>query len=123
MPESAETEKKRRKDPSGRVLLGICLTVSICIYFLRDLFPRGNKLWWAWILVGIGCLLVAESGIREFNMKNRWSTYIRVIVGVSLAEAGLGFIYGFGELKFIYAFTLFYVPIYTFLFRHRLVKA
>ncbi len=123
MPESAETEKKRRKDPSGRALLGIYLIVSICIYFLRDLFPRGNKLWWAWILVGIGCILMAESLVREFNMKNRWSTYVRSMVGAVLAEVGGGFIYGFGELKILYMTTFIYAILSIVLFRHRFVKA
>ncbi len=123
MAESAEMEKKRRKDPSGRVLLGTCLIVSICIYVLRGLFPRGNELWWAWILVGIGCLLVIESGIREFNMKNRWSTYVRLVVGAFVGEVGAGFIYGFGELRILYINTIIIIILCAIVSRHKFVNA
>lgn len=66
---------------------------------------------------------VALHLIRELNIKNRWSTYKRGIAAIVLIEGGAGITYGFEKFTFIYAFTLIYGLIHTFLFRHRLVKA
>ncbi len=123
MQGDGEPEKRIRRDPSQRVVFGLCLVISLCIYLLRDQLPRGESVWWGWIMVGVGILLVVESLIREFNMKNRWSTYVRLILAALLAEAGAGFIYGFEEIRHIFIFTCIQAILLAILFRRRFVRA
>ena len=119
MPESVEMEKKQ-KDPSRKVILGICLIMSICIYFLRDVLPHGKELWWAWMGMGIGLLLLIESLIREFNYRYRWSTHLRAIVGVVLLVVSGGLIYGFRQYIPFYVSIGVFIFVYTVAVRHRL---
>lgn len=119
MPESVEMEKKS-KDPSRKVILGICLIMSICIYFFRDVLPHGKEMWWAWLGMGIGLLLLTESLIREFNYRYRWSTHLRAIVGVVLLVVSGGLIYGFRQYIPFYVSIGVFIFVYTVAVRHRL---
>lgn len=118
-----ETKKKWVKDPPKKVLFGLFLILAICIYLFRDNLPHGIELWWAWIIMGIGFLLIIDAIIRDLNIRDRWSTYKRFILAVALIEGSAGVIYGFGRLTGIYMTTLIFVILYTFLRGHELVKA
>lgn len=119
MAESVEIEKKH-KDPSGKVILGICIIMFICIYSFRDILPHGKELWWAWMGMGIGLLLLIESFIREFNYRYRWSTHLRALVGVVLLVMSGGLIYGFRQFMVIYVSAFAFIFMYTVAVRHKL---
>ncbi|MBU7016262.1 MAG: hypothetical protein HXS44_02040 [Theionarchaea archaeon] len=72
--------------------------------------------------VGIGLLFVFESLVREFNCRNRRSTYKRFVLGVALAEVSAGFIYGFEEFKLIYLVTFLTIALNTILLKNRFIR-
>jgi hypothetical protein len=98
MPENEEMEEKWHKDPLGGVFFGLFLIVVASIYLFRDqLGQQLGEPWWAWIIVGIGCIFLLEALIRSTKAEYRRPSFGRAVAGIIFIAIGAGIAYGFEE--------------------------
>lgn len=75
------------------------------LFFLLvgGLFLAGNAGWlkadwWTYFAIGLGVILVVGFLMRFFRGRgDRWSSVVRLVVGLALIYIGLASYYGFGE--------------------------
>lgn len=95
MPED-EVHEKWRADPLGGVFFGLFLIVVAGIYLFRDQLPK--EPWWAWIIIGIGCIFLLETVVRSVIPQYKRPSLGRALWGVIFIAIGLGFAYEFQDL-------------------------
>lgn len=94
MPEEEHREEKWHRDPLGGVFFGLLLIVIAGIYLFRAQLPLGEELWWAWIIIGIGCVFIIESAVRTIKPEYRRPSFGRAIWGIIFIAVGSWFVYG-----------------------------
>lgn len=102
------------KDPSFITLVEVFLLMEVVLLILKDYVYSGEHFWIVWIGLGISFTVFYDALMRDLHEKNRWSSFIRLTMGIILLCLGLGLIYGFRELlpfygSIILSFVLFYL--------------
>lgn len=117
-----EKIKNWNRDPPIWIFIALCILSITIIYFLRNYLPKGNESIWGWCMVGIGCAFMVDVILRQTHIENRWSTYIRELVGFIFFLLGIGFICGFREFLDTYIYIIIFISIFTLFIRKRLKK-
>jgi hypothetical protein len=118
---SKKEQSKWKKDPSFITLVQVFLLVEVVLLILKDYVYLGEYFWIALIVLGISFTLFYDTLMRDLHKKNRWSSFIRLTIGIILLCLGLGLIYGFRELIPIYGSIIFSFVIF-FLFQKKQMK-
>lgn len=102
MPEQNEKEqqpaqKKHRKDTLSGIEWGLIVILLGVIFLLRNMgyIRWGN--WWAYLLLGIGVILIIDAIIRITLPQYGRVVTGRIIGGIVLLAIGAGNIYGIGH--------------------------
>lgn len=118
---SKKNTKRRRKDPSLITLIEVFLIIALGICLLKDhVYIRENS-WIIWILLGFGLTILYDAFMREIHEKYRWSTFLRLVMGIVLLCLGFGMMYGFRILSSIYV-SIFASLVFYYLFHKKQLK-
>ena len=92
--EPGEERERRRRNPMAGLFWGLLLILLGVLFFAQyQGWLPGDK-WWQYFLVGLGVILLIESGVRRSNPDLRSTAFSRLIAGLVLAFIGLAFLFG-----------------------------
>ncbi len=118
---SKKKHSRWKKDPSFITLVEVFLLVEVVLLILKDYLYFGEYFWIVWIGLGISFTLFYDALMRDLHKKNRWSSFIRLTMGILLLCLGLALIYGFRELLSIYGSIIFSF-VFFYLFQKKQMK-
>ena len=90
-------EEKWRKDPFSALTLGLVVILAGIIFFLayQEIIEREN--WWAYFLLGAGCVIIIGALARYASPPHRRPIFGKVCLGLILICIGSINIYGLEE--------------------------
>ncbi|MGD2295951.1 MAG: hypothetical protein PVF22_08945 [Candidatus Aminicenantes bacterium] len=112
-------EEKWRKDPLSGIIAGLII-IAVGVTFLlasQDKIDWSN--WWAYLLLGIGCIFILEVLLRSILPAYRRPIFGRLLAGLILIAIGASNIYGIGTWWPLIIIGVGVVIIFSALFRKR----
>jgi len=90
-------EEKWRRDPLSAIFFGLLLVVVGLFLLLASMDVISWSQWWAFLLLGIGAILIIEALVRYAMPAYRRPMFVRVLIGLILVSIGAGHIAGLEE--------------------------
>ena len=89
-----DEEKKKKHDPLGGVSGGLILILLGVLLLLSTLGHISWGDWWAYFVLGLGCILIFEALLRIAGTADRQPVTGKLIGGSVLAIIGAAYVFG-----------------------------